>query len=208
MSRFLALAAVVLISSGVLAADPKPVVGLGIVSADEKLVFLPGKDGVEAVELATGKQVWASKDAKKIAGASDKVVVGWVAEEKKANIFRVVAFDAATGKTLGKSDPIALPDWASVEPTYGRTFRTAAKAGDDAVTVFWQANAFYAGGARPTPEIEEAARKNERGLVKVDIKTGKVAVADGKPKDDDFKAGPAGGFEPKAAGYEFQQKEE
>ena len=213
MKKLLTLAAL-LAPAPLSAADDRPVAGtpvagVGVVSADQKAVFLPAKGGgIEAVELASGKVLWTNKDAGKLAGASEKTVVAWAGDGKKPNAFRVVAVDAATGKTVGKSDAILLPDWASTAPTYGRSFRTAARADGDGILVFWNANAFYAGGARPTPEIEEAARKNESGMVKVDPKTGKATPANGKPKDDDFKTGPAGGGVNKLGDYEFQAEEQ
>jgi hypothetical protein len=210
MLRLCSLAALVALAAPLPAADPQPVpvAAVGIVSADRKLVFLPGKDGVEAVDLATGKLAWANKDAPKVAGASDQLVIGWVGDEKKPNTFRAVLIDAATGKTVAKSDPIALPEWASTGTTWGRTFRIAAKPGVDGVSVFWQAGAFYAGGARPTPEIEAAARKDERGTAKVDLKTGKVTASDAKPKDADFAAGLGGPVSNTVGEYEFQMVEE
>src|SRR4051812_30893749 len=101
MTRFLALAALLLHAPAFAADPPKagtPVAGVGVASADQKALFRPGKEGVIAVEIDTGKPLWANKDATKLAGASVKLVFAWVSE-KKANEFRVVVIDAATGKT-------------------------------------------------------------------------------------------------------------
>jgi hypothetical protein len=194
--------------AAVLAAEPpaSPFIGGGaVVSPDAKVVFAPAKvGGVEALDVATGKIVWGNKDAKQIAGASGKVVVAWVAEEKKPNAFRAVLIDATEGKTLAKSDPIALPDWATTEKVGGRSFRIAARAeGDgDKVTVAWQANAFYFGGAAPTEEILAAARKEAVGVVSIDPASGKIAKLDRKPKAEEF-----GAFTNKAGDYEFRVTE-
>ncbi len=211
MTRLLALTATAFLATPLCAADPKPtpILGIGVVSADQKFVFLPAKEGgIEAVDLATGKAVWTNKDANKLAGTYDGGVLAWVADSKKSNTFRIVAVSTPIGKTAGTSDPIVLPDWATTAKTHGRTFRTAAKADAGTAVVAWQAGAFYAGGARPTPEIEAAARKNESGTVTVDLRTGKVVPTKDKPKDDDFKVGPAGGFGNKVGAYEFQMTEE
>jgi hypothetical protein len=209
MTRLLALAALVVTALPARADDAPagtPVAGGGVVSPDRKLVFLPAKGGgVEAVDLATGQQVWANKEASKLAGASKKLVFAWAGEPKKGNAFRVVALDAATGKTVGKSDPISMPEWASSAPTYGRSFRTAARAagkGDEAL-VAWEARAFYAGGAAPSAEILRNAMKDASGLARVDLATGKVVPSDGKPKADDFGAGPGA----KVGDYEFRAQE-
>lgn len=212
MKHLVAVAAL-FVAVPVSAADPPkagtPVVGVGVVSPDLKTVYLPAKGGgVEAVDLATGKQLWANKDGAKLAGASDKLVLVWVGDPKKGNAFSVVAVDAATGKTVGKSDPLALPDWAVTATTYGRTFRTAARADGESVIVAWQAGAFYAGGAAPTEEILAAAKKDASGVAKFDLKTGKVTPANGKPKDADFASGPAGGGTNKLGDYTFEMNEE
>ena len=212
MTRFLAVAAL-LAPVPLYAADKPaagvPVAGVGVVSSDHKTVFVPAKDGgIEALDLTTGKVLWTNKDANKLAGASDALVFAWVGDEKKPNSFRVVAMDAATGKTTGKSDPIALPEWATTAKAGGHAFRTAARADEEAVVVVWQAGTSYFGGARPTPEIEAAARKNESGLTRFDLKTGKSIPTKDKPKDDDFKAGPAGAFNNKVGDYEFRVAEQ
>jgi hypothetical protein len=207
MTRALALLA--LLAPAALFADdaPKagtPVAGVGVVSPDGKLVFVPAKGGgIEALDVPTGKPVWTNADASNLAGASAKLVFGWVPNAKKANEFTVVAIDAATGKTAGKAGPILLPDWAVTGKTHGRSFVTAARADGDGAIVAWAAGAFYAGGARPTPEIEAAARKNDSGLAKLDFATGKATPANGKAKPDDLKHGPAASAGTPVAGFTF-----
>lgn len=213
MTRFLAIAAL-LAPAPLYAADPPkvgtPVVGVGVVSAaDQTMVFLPAKDGgIEAVDLARGLALWRNTDANKLAGASAEVVFAWVEDAKKPHTFRVVAMDASSGRTSGKSDPIEMPEWATTAKVGGRSFRTAAKVEGETVTVAWEAHAFYYGGAAPTPEILAAAKKDASGLVKVNFRTGKVTPTNGKPKDDDFKTGPAGGSNNKVGDYEFRVEEQ
>jgi len=211
MIRFLLLPACFAVSLPALAAEPSagtPIAGVGVVSVDQKLVFLPGKEGVEAVDLATGKVLWTNKDAGKLAGASDKLVFAWSGDAKKANTFRVFAIDPATGKTVGKSEPIAMPDWAMTAKIHGHTFRTAAKADGEGAVVVWQAGTFYAGGANPTQEILEAAKKDASGVVKIDFKAGKNTIENRKPKEDEFNTSPLGTFQPKLGDYEFRTSEQ
>ena len=194
MRWLLALAAAVFAVPAV-AAEPTPVIGVGIVSADEKLVFLPAKDGgVEAVDLMFGKTQWTNKVVGQPAGASEKVLFTWAGDEKQANAFRVFAMDAATGKPLGKSELIELPEWATTAKAAGRTFRTAVVDDGDTAIVVWQAS---------------AAKKDAEGVALVDFKTGKTTpTKNGKPRDAEFKAGPAGGFANTVGMYEFQRSEE
>ncbi|MCI0701328.1 MAG: hypothetical protein L0241_09640 [Planctomycetia bacterium] len=213
MKQLLTLTALLVMWSGY-AADPAPKVGtpvanVGIVSVDQKFVFLPAKEGgIEAIELATGKVVWTNKAGAKLAGASDKLVFAWTGEAKKANEFRLFAMDVTTGKTVGKSDPIAMPGWATTAKVHGRTFRTAAKTDGEGAVVVWEAGAFYAGGAAPTPEIIAAAKKNANGVAKIDFKSGKVTNENRKPKEDEFSSSPSGALHLMAAGYEFRVSEQ
>ena len=196
-----------LLLAAVLAAGIRPptqmIGGGAVISPDAKLVFAPAKaGGIEALDVATGKILWTSKDAKQLAGASDKAVFGWLAGEKKPNTFRAVVIDAGSGKTLAKSDAIAMPDWATTEKVGGRSFRVGARADGEKMTLVWQANAFYYGGAAPTEEILEAAKKEAAGVVSIDPASGKIAALDRKPKADEF-----GGFTNKAGEYEFRVTE-
>lgn len=185
-----------------------PVAGVCVVSAEAQLVFVPAKGGgIEALDLATGKPVWKNADASRLAGANAKRVFGWVSG-KKRNEFSVVAIDAASGKTLGTAGPVVLPDWAVTEKTHGRAFAASVRADGEGAVAAWTAGASYAGGARPTPEIEAAARKNDSGLAKLDFATGKATPANGKAKPDDMKYGPAAFAATSLPGYTFGIEEQ
>ena len=174
-----------------------------VVSPNAKIVYARAKaGGVEAIDAATGKELWTNKDAQHIAGASDKMAIGWTTDAKKPREFRVLLIDTATGKTVAKSDAIELPDWATTAKVYGRSFRIGAQPDGDKVLLVWQANAFYAGGAAPPPEVEAAARKEATGVVTIDPASGKLAKLDRKPKNEEF-----GKFSNKAGDYEFRVSE-
>jgi len=197
-----------LLLAAMLAADPAPVVGswVGndtIASPDGKLIFARGKDGVEAIDVATGKLIWVTKGANRLAGVSGTTVIAWAADAKKPNAFSIVAMDSGTGKELFKSDAITLPDWANTAKEHGFSFRTAARSDGKQVVVVWQANTFYAGGAAPPPEVEKAARREALGSVVIDATTGKTTIEDRKPKDSEF-----GTFNNKVGALEFQIEEQ
>lgn len=201
MSRVLALAALLAGAAPALAVGPG-----AAISADLKLIFVPAKGGIEAINLETGKTLWSNTGAANIAGVSSGAVFAWGAG-KKANEFVVFAFDGATGKPLGKSDPIEMPDWATTERVHGRTFALAVRGDGEAAHVAWKAGAFYAGGAAPTREILAAAKKDAGGVVAVLFAKGKVTVAKDKSADDVFKAAAPKPTDPKV-GYAFRINEE
>ena len=146
--------------------------GNGVADAAKKIGFFPNTSGgIDALDLKTGKILWTVAEVDRPLLASDARLI---AQSGKTNKIRIVILDIPTGKRIVESDEIALPDWATVGTAYGRSFHSAAKIGDKDVSVRWQANAFYAGGARPTPKIEEAARKNAIGVARIDLATGKV----------------------------------
>src|SRR5262249_33646436 len=146
----------------------------GIADGAGKLGWLTNDRGqVEAVDLATGKVKWTSTEkGKPLALVKDKVAIQ-AAAAKKANAVRVVFLDAK-GKTAKEPDAIPFPDWVSVGTTHGRSFASAAWVDGDNLYLRWAARAWYAGGAKPTPAIEKAARKNADGVAKIVVDTGKV----------------------------------
>lgn len=181
MTRVLTIAILIVAAAPLTAADYA-------VTPDHKLVFVPAKGGgIEALTITTGKAMWTNKTAGEVAGVSNKRVFVWAVEEKKPNVFRVLSFDVTTGRELGKSDPIEMPDWASTAKEPGRKFSVQARDDGDLAVVAWEAGTFYAGGAAPTPEILAAAKKDAAAVVWVKLDTGKVTQLKDKKKEDFFK---------------------
>jgi outer membrane protein assembly factor BamB len=147
----------------------------GIADADGKYGYVTGASGaVEALDLTTGKLLWESKAASKPLALFDGKVLAQQAVAGKANQVRVAVLAAAGGKLLMESDPVVFPDWVATGLTYGRSFASHGRIDNGDLFLVWQARAWYAGGARPTREIEEKARKNAEGVTRVHLKTGKV----------------------------------
>ena len=192
----LAAAADAPVASGVQA-----VAEVGVISPDGKTVFIAGKDGVEAVDAATGKSKWSAKSPARPLLVANGVVLAWAAEGESK--IALVGFDAESGAKAFAAKPVPTADWAVVGAEgQGKSFAILAKQDGDGVVVGWVARASYFGGAAPTPEIEEAARKRAAGYVRLTLKDGQMTAVKGEPKDEDF-YDPAG--KPLAAtfGYEF-----
>jgi hypothetical protein len=166
---------VLFIVVGLAAADEVPG---GVLDPSGKTIYVQNpKGGVDAVAVETGKIVWQSAEtARPLAVAGTHLVVQ-VPDAAKANRVAIAILDtAAKGKILKTSDPIVFPDWVSVRVTHGRSFGSTARADKGDLLLEWQARAWYAGGARPTPEIEKAARKEAHGLARVNLESGKVEM--------------------------------
>jgi hypothetical protein len=152
----------------------------GIIDPAGKTLYVAGESGnLEALDLEKGKVLWTTKEPMKPLAAAGKRLVVEVAEKGKPNVVRVVVLDCnQEGKKGLESDPITFPDWVSTGLTHGRSYTSSATLDKNDLLLKWQARSFYAGGARPTPEIEKAARREAHGVARVDLKTGKVEMLD------------------------------
>jgi hypothetical protein len=187
MTRIVSLAGLLVLTIPAAAAplDPKaapaftPFFG-GVADAEGKRAYVPGADGgVVALDLETGKALWSSKEAERPLALAGTNLLAYRPVKGKGNAVVVVTLDADDkGKVLRESDAVTFPDWVSVGLTHGRSFAALSRVQDGDLWLRWQARAWYAGGARPTPEIEKAARKNADGAARIDLKTGKVEMLD------------------------------
>lgn len=186
LKRGLFWALLIVLGSAVLAAHAqgdsvKPaLLPIGVTDADHKVGYVQGaKGGVEALNLENGDVLWTTKESGTPLVAFGKLLVVQRPVAGKANCVRIAVLDTSEkGKEMQLSDEVVFPEWVSVGVEYGRTFSSQARILKGTLLLKWKANAFYAGGARPTPEIEEAARKEASGVAQVDLKSGKVAMLD------------------------------
>jgi hypothetical protein len=147
--------------------------GNGVSDPAGKTGFFPNTiGGIDALDLATGKLLWSSKDANRPLVATDNRL--FVQKGAAVQILDTVE----KGKLVLEAKPLSFPGWVSVDVAYGRTFRSSARVEGRSLWLSWEAGAFYAGGARPTPEIEKAERKEGAGVERVDLDNGKIESLD------------------------------
>lgn len=149
---------------------PRLLPGGGVATPAGKVGFFPNTSGgIDALDLASGKVLWSSNDANRpLLATEDRLFA-----QRQNSIF---SLDAQDGKRVFEAKPIGLPGWASVEVAYGRSYQGSVRLEGTALLVSWEARAFYAGGARPTPEIEKAARMDATGVARVDVTAGKITA--------------------------------
>jgi hypothetical protein len=162
----------------------------GVVAADGRTAYVSDDaGGVEAVELASGKVLWAALDTEKktrpdiwerrrpaqpLALDGDRLAV-LIGVEGQANAARVVVLDVGRrGQQVLSTDPIRFPDWVSVGLDYGRTFDARGQMHKGDLYVRWEAHAFYDSGPPPTPEILAQAKKDAVGVARVNLESGAV----------------------------------
>jgi outer membrane protein assembly factor BamB len=159
----------------------------GVADAAGKTGYLANdKGGIDAVNLETGELLWDSKEPGKPLIVRDQRLIIQVPVKDKPNQVRILALDVSKkGKRVLESKPVVFPDWVAVGLTHGRTFSSRGWIHKGDLLLVWNARAFYAGGAKPTPEIERRARKNAAGVARVNLESGKVDMldADKAPKE-------------------------
>jgi hypothetical protein len=155
-----------------------------IVGPGGKHLYLMSPGGtVEAINLETGKEVWASKDAAKPLGVSADHVIGQAEAPADGNAMKVVVLDRKTGKAV-TSGSVILP--AGVKPSINETiqgrFAARAQTGTKDAVVSWQFVAFPRRGVKPgtpsaLPDTDKTAADapvggTRGGAVRLDLATG------------------------------------
>ncbi len=187
MSRLIWLALPVILAAPALAAPIAPPAWItpsripgGVADAAGKNGFIANdKNLIEAVNLETGEALWTSDvSGKPLAVVGNRLLVQ-VPVPGKPNAVRVVALNTeAKGKQVTESDPVAFPDWVATGLAGGKSFTSSAKLHKGDLLLAWEARSSYWGGARPPPQVEQAARKEARGVARVNLETGKVEMLD------------------------------
>jgi hypothetical protein len=153
---------------------------IGVVDAAGKVGYVPNdKAGIDAIDLANGETLWQTKESTQPLLALEKRLVVWVPVKDKHEIRLLVLDTTDKGKKVLETDPIALPDWSGFGG-HGHSFTARANPDKDGAVVTWEARAWYAGGAAPTPEIVKRSNKDATGAARVNLETGKVEALDPK----------------------------
>jgi hypothetical protein len=151
--------------------------GQGIADSVGKTGFFPNPSGgIDALNLATGKVLWSSKEANLPLIATQRHLF---ALKGNGNQLRVIKMDLSKqGQRLFESPPIPLPSWASVTTAYGTSFQSSVRSNSNSLFLIWEARTFYANGAAPPPELEASSRRYQTGVERIDRKTGRIESLD------------------------------
>jgi hypothetical protein len=141
----------------------------GVASADGKVgYFLGEKDGLEAVNLATGESLWKTRpDAFPLAVWDRKLVVLMAGRDRPHHV-RVVMLDG-DGEAVQSSPDIELAGYAGDEP--GWVHARAFLDGDDLLLdwwIYWEAKG----------DVKRKGGDTVAGVTRVNLKTGKAVALD------------------------------
>ncbi|HEV3255995.1 MAG TPA: hypothetical protein VG013_03875 [Gemmataceae bacterium] len=134
------------------------------------------KHGIDALDLETGKVLWSTEEASQPLVVLGKHLLAQGPINGKANAVRVVVLDIGRGKRLLESKPVVFPDWVSVGGGHGRSFASRGRIEAGNLLLTWEAHAWYAGGAAPTPEMQRLAKHDASGGSRVNLDNGRVEI--------------------------------
>jgi hypothetical protein len=165
---------------------------LGVADSVGRRAFVrvPG-DGLVALELAGGTELWRTKEPLRPLITSDDRLVAMRAVPRAVQL---IVLDTASGREHCASPPLPLPEWANVSLEDSPEFAVDAVLEDGAVVLRWSARARYRGGAAPSRKIEDAARRDAGGGARVDVATCAVEMLDDAELPDAAPAPSRGGL--------------
>ena len=139
--------------------------------------LLDQHDNLIALDLATGKPLWTNPNptpAKPLLTVNHKLVV-LLPSKENSRTARIQLLDPATGERLSQTDPIAFPDWVSIDTDRGHSFAARATLQSNVLSLRWEAHAWYVvGGACPQQGIIDAATHGATGILAIDLRSGQI----------------------------------
>ncbi len=137
--------------------------------------FASAADGIEALDLASGKVLWQTHEAQRPLLVDGDHLLAQAGT--KRNRLRILRFDVKhNGECDFESDPLVFPTWVVTGEAHGRSFTAHWHKDKHHLVLDWEARAWYTGKTHPTPEQEQTARKHARGSARIDLRTGQVEV--------------------------------
>ncbi len=133
---------------------------------------------VVGLDLGSGKTVWESRvEGVPLVVIENRVLV-LTADPRKPNAGIIITTDPATGRLIWRSEPILLPEWATVAPAPDHYFGHLVRLKDGALWLKWLALARQPGKKDPNHTAS--------GTVRLDLQTHKVEMlgADKMPPPD------------------------
>ncbi|MBI4964216.1 MAG: hypothetical protein HY913_13135 [Desulfomonile tiedjei] len=131
--------------------------------------------GIDGIDLDAGRVVWHSSEVGRPLLAHEAELAVLVPESYQANAFRIALYRPPDIQPSFVSEKVELPEWVSVLSRAKEDFSYQVHLSGDSLSIEWSARSRYKGGAPPPVEIEQAARKNEHGVVQVNMVTGSAA---------------------------------
>ena len=150
----------------------------GIADTDGVVGFVSAVDGLDRLDLRTGRQIWGTSGARyPLALWRSRLIALRTLPGPPAGL-QLVTLDVDQPDTpLLSSDTIPVPERTLTRPN---SYIDVSIDREDLI-LRWSATQTYEGGAPPTPEIEARASHAARGCARVSLSTGRVDLEPGEP---------------------------
>jgi hypothetical protein len=133
--------------------------------------------GISALDLTTGELLWTTDGATQPVFVAESRLAALKRESQRANVLLVVMLDVdGQGKVALVSEPIVFPDWVVVTTAPSEDFSFEVWGDANELRLEWEAHARYRGGAAPSLQIQQQATHDASGVVRVNLKTGRVEM--------------------------------
>jgi hypothetical protein len=148
----------------------------GIADPAGRIGFFASADqGIEAIDLASGKVLWQTHEAQRPLLLDGDHLLAQAGT--KRNRLRILRLDVENhGHCDLESDALVLPAWVVTGEAHGHSFVTQWHLEKHHLVLDWQASAWYVGKTPPSSEESLAARKDSRGIARFDLRTGQIDV--------------------------------
>jgi hypothetical protein len=159
----------------------------GVAGPDKRAGYVSDTSGsIQALGLAEGELIWRSQfAARPLIVKGNRLAALRRATPDRENALQVVVLDRNDqGKLLIESDAIIFPDWVSATVLTNESFSYSVRVQGDDLLLEWEAQGRYRGGAPPPAFIQAQANKAATGIVRVDLKTGKVRMVSAKSRSE------------------------
>ncbi len=160
------------------AADEWINIPAGIADAANKTAYVTNSsDCLEALDLTNGHTLWENKQVQRALALTGQrlVAVERRGTQQPANTMGLAILDAGNGHVLTNSQQIVLPEWIAVEGGIGLGFTSFATMDGNTLNLYWHAWRQLVGAA-PSAAAIAAAKKDETGVARVDLESGRVEV--------------------------------
>jgi hypothetical protein len=143
--------------------------------------FASANEGIEALDLASGKVLWQTHEAQRPLLLDGDHLLAQAGT--KRNRLRILRLDVTrNGECDFESDALVLPAWVVTGEAHGHAFAAQWRLEKHHLVLDWEASAWYTGKTRPTPEEALAARKYSRGSARIDLRTGQIEILPAQAK--------------------------
>ena len=152
------------------------VIPRGIADATSGRVYVVASDEhVLVLDLGTGEILARSATPATPLALVSGGFVGWSTDPERPHGIDIFAFRVADAalEPLWKTG-IELPEWVEPTSNEAQAFELKASVSGDEVSLEWTARSSYRGGAAPPQRVEQAAIRNRRGHLRLDLETGAV----------------------------------